>query len=314
LLVISCLILLAALILDQYLGEPKRFHPLVMFGHWVQSCQKALYADTKSRGVVALILAVLPIMGLCLLISLLQTMPVLYWVIHIVVLYLCMGLRSLELHGLAVHTPLVSGDIDGARAQVAMIVSRDTQQMDETQISTATVESMLENGHDSSFNIFFWYLVLGLPGAVLMRLVNTLDAMWGYKTPEYINFGWAAARLDDAMGYIPARLTALAYALTGRTRLALQCWKIQAAACDSPNGGPVMTSGAGALNIRLGGSTLYHGVVKQKPPMGCGETIQPQDISRAITLVKTSLINTWFVITLMITLLTLAVDWGSRYV
>jgi adenosylcobinamide-phosphate synthase len=121
---------------------------------------------------------------------------------------------------------------------------------------------------------------------LLYRLANTLDAMWGYRTPRYFYFGWAAARLDDGLNFIPARLTAFTYALLGRTRLALRCWQQQAALWDSPNAGPVMASGAGSLNVKLGGAANYHGVLEVRPALGTGNAPQPDDIARAMSLVK----------------------------
>jgi len=100
------------------------------------------------------------------------------------------------------------------------MVSRDSAAIEAV---PATVESVLENGNDGVFGALFWFFIAGGAGALAFRLANTMDAMWGYKTPRYYYFGWAAARLDDVLDYIPARLTAIIYALLGHTRLALQC-------------------------------------------------------------------------------------------
>ena len=120
---------------------------------------------------------------------------------------------------------------------------------------------------------------------LLFRLANTLDAMWGYRTPRYLRFGWAAARIDDVLNALPARLTALTYAVLGNTRSALNCWRTQSAAWDSPNAGPVMAAGAGALQVQLGGAAIYHGVEELRPQLGEGAPAQARDIERALNLV-----------------------------
>ncbi|HEX5802927.1 MAG TPA: cobalamin biosynthesis protein, partial [Azospira sp.] len=135
----------------------------------------------------------------------------------------------------------------------------------------------------------FWFLLLGGPGALLFRLANTLDAMWGYRNARFLRFGAAAARLDDALNYLPARLTALSYALFGATRRALACWRTQAPQWDSPNAGPVMAAGAGALQVRLGGAAVYHGQLEVRPTLGEGRPATSADIHRALALVRFSL-------------------------
>ena len=131
--------------------------------------------------------------------------------------------------------------------------------------------------------------LVGGVGAVLFRLANTLDAMWGYKNARFLHFGWAAARIDDVLGYLPSRLTALSYALCGQTRRALSCWRRQAPGWDSPNAGPVMASGAGSLGVILGGAAIYHGQLEERPSLGEGRPPCGEDVSRAIALVRHSL-------------------------
>jgi adenosylcobinamide-phosphate synthase len=181
---------------------------------------------------------------------------------------------------------LLSGDINKAREAVAMIVSRDVEVMDDVQVTRATIESVLENGNDAVFATLFWFFVFGAPGAVLLRLANTLDAMWGYRTERYNDFGCFAAKLDDALNWLPARLTTMTFALLGNTQTALRCWQTQAVFCSSPNGGPVMTAGAGSLGVLLGGPAMYHGVLCDKPVFGAGRSPHAVDIDRAVSLVK----------------------------
>ncbi|HEY6927429.1 MAG TPA: CobD/CbiB family cobalamin biosynthesis protein, partial [Steroidobacteraceae bacterium] len=152
------------------------------------------------------------------------------YVVSIATLYFALGHQSLRDHVQRVHEALMRGDLAKAREKVGYIVSRDTGQMDVQAVASAAVESVLENGNDAVFGALFWFLIAGAPGVLFYRLANTLDAMWGYRTSQYLYFGWAAARLDDVLNFVPARLTALTYALIGHTRSALRCWRLQAGA------------------------------------------------------------------------------------
>jgi adenosylcobinamide-phosphate synthase len=189
-----------------------------------------------------------------------------------------------------VHEALTKADLADARAKVGYMVSRDTAQMDAQAVASAAVESVLENGNDAVFGALFWFLVAGAPGVLLYRLANTLDAMWGYRTLRYLYFGWAAARLDDVLNFIPARLTALTYALIGHTRSALRCWRLQAGAWESPNAGPVMAAGAGALGLGLGGGAYYHGQWEERPALGMGPRPDATSIPAALRLVRLGVI------------------------
>lgn len=151
------------------------------------------------------------------------------------------------------------------------------------------MESALENGSDAVFAPLFWLVVAGAPGVMLYRLANTLDAMWGYRNARFTGFGWAAARIDDVLNWIPARLTAMNYALLGHTADALRCWRTQAPQWSSPNAGPVMAAGAGSLRVRLGGAARYEGVEEARPPLGTGKPATAVDITRALTLVSRTL-------------------------
>ena len=283
--VASALAALAGVLLDRLFGEPRRFHPLVGFGRLADAAERVLRRGApghplgnRLRGLAAWSAIVLPFVALA------------AWAAHpaldALLLWLALGGKSLAEHARAVAAPLAAGDLSGARQAVGLIVSRDTTQLDETGVARAAVESVLENGNDAVFGALFWFCLAGGAGALLFRLANTLDAMWGYKDARRIHFGWAAARLDDLLNYVPARLTALTYALLGSTRNALACWRAQGGTWSSPNAGPVMAAGAGALKVGVGGTARYHGRDEQRPALGLGAPPAAADIGRAVALVE----------------------------
>lgn len=272
--------MLLATALDGWLGEPRRWHPLVGFGRLAGWLEGRLYRPARFHGALAWALAVLPAAALA---AWLQGLPWLGPAFSVWALYFALGHRSLNDHLLPVAERLEAGDEAGARARVARVVSRDAEAL---AIAPSAVESALENGNDGVFGALFWFAVAGAPGAVLYRLANTLDAMWGYRDTHYGRFGWAAARADDLLNYLPARLTALTYALVGRTGPALAAWRGQAAAWDGVNPGVVMAAGAGALGLHLGGPARYGGAWHDRPALGAGPTPMAADIRRALALVR----------------------------
>lgn len=279
------LLSVAGVALDALLGEPRRAHPLVAFGRYAGRLEQRFNAGGRgwrSHGVTAWFLAVVP---LTLLVTVLSWLPYIGWLVEILALYCALGLRSLGEHVRPVAEALRGGDLDEARRRVGYLVSRETGELDDAAVARAATESVLENGSDAVFAALFWFVVAGAPGVVLYRLSNTLDAMWGYRNERFERFGWAAARIDDLLNYIPARLVALTYAVLGRTRLALSCWRRQAPLWDSPNAGPVMAAGAGALGVELGGAAVYHGELHQRPQLGEGPPADADAIERGWQLV-----------------------------
>ncbi|MDD2885159.1 MAG: adenosylcobinamide-phosphate synthase CbiB [Dechloromonas sp.] len=273
-----------AVLLDQWLGEARRYHPLVGFGQLAHAIERRLNRQTIRSGILAWALVVLPFVALACALR-----PLAPFAVDVLLLYFSLGARSLAEHAVAVATPLQAGQLDQARQRVGWMVSRETSSLDSSGVAKAGVESVLENGNDAIFGALFWFAVFGGPGALLFRLANTLDAMWGYRTPRFHRFGRLAARFDDALNWLPARLTALTYALLGHTRQALRCWRSQAPSWDSPNAGPVMAAGAGSLGVLLGGAAIYQGQLEQRPPLGAGAPPQAADLRRAIVLIQRSL-------------------------
>jgi len=301
---LTALLMGAGVALDLLWGEARRWHPLVGFGRLANAIERCLNRGRirTLSGLLAWALAVLP--------PTLLTLGLLAWLsnnsmpeqatsgstpstivalcLHVGLLYFSLGLRSLHDHAVPIQQALLQNDLPAARAATARIVSRDTAQSDASALAKAGVESLLENGNDAVFGTLFWFMVAGGPGALLFRLANTLDAMWGYRTPRYQEFGWAAARVDDLLNWVPARLTALSYALLGNTRLAWQCWALQAPGWPSPNAGPVMAAGAGALDVALGGVAVYAGVIEYRPALGGNRAVTAEDIGRAWRLVASA--------------------------
>jgi adenosylcobinamide-phosphate synthase len=223
-------------------------------------------------------------------------------VVHVLLLWFALGARSLHDHIAPIAQALARRDLPQARLLTARIVSRETADADEGALSRAAVESALENGNDAIFGALFWFAIAGGPGALGFRLANTLDAMWGYRTPRYLRYGWAAARIDDVLNWIPARLTAASYALLGDTRTAWRCWREQAPRWDSPNAGPVMAAGAGSLNVLIGGPAVYHGALEHRPTLGFGHSAKASHVTAALALVERTVIL-WLAVLIVLALL-----------
>jgi adenosylcobinamide-phosphate synthase len=294
------LLLAAGVLVDMLLGETRRWHPLVGFGNLANALERRLNrgAGRFLRGLAGWLLAVIPLV--CLAASACRSGGVAALAIHLALLYFALGLRSLRDHNLPIGRALADGDLPRARMLTSRIVSRDTAQADAGALARASAESLLENGNDAVFGTLFWFLLAGGPGALLFRLSNTLDAMWGYRSTRYLQFGCVAARIDDVLNFIPARLTALSYVALASSlnakRRAWHCWRTQAPAWSSPNAGPVMASGAGALGVSLGGSAVYDGVLEERPPLGVGQPAGAGDIGRAWRLVANTTLL-WIVCT-----------------
>ena len=284
---------LLALLLDRILGELARFHPLVGFGNLANTIEKRLNHSSQKqqklrlvlKGGLAWVLAVIPITLFVYFLD--QWLGGVY--LSVICGWLAIGWKSLRQHGLAVLEAFKKDDLQQARLKTSYLVSRDTSALEESALSRATVESLLENGSDAIFAPVFFLLILGAPGVVFYRLCNTLDAMWGYRNERFEYFGKVTARIDDVLNLIPARITALLYTLCGNSKQAWKAWMNQAANWYSPNAGVVMASGAGALDLSLGGAAVYHGKEKQRPKLGYGNReTQPMDIQKAINLLDNS--------------------------
>lgn len=292
--------LLLAVLLDYAFGEVKRFHPLIGFGGLAQRFEARLNNGAPawrfSKGLLAWCSLLGPLTYLLIELRPTGSLQIIY---DAIMVYFCLGFRSLREHTTPIAEALQnlesSADekaealLQVARLRTSYIVSRDTESLDDAQCARAAIESLLENGNDALFATLFWYALFGPAGAVLHRLANTLDAMWGYRTARYEWFGKVAARADDVLAWAPARLTAVSYCLCGNVIRAIRCWRVQAKTLSSPNGGPCMTAGAGSLGVILGGPCCYHGQWVAKPFFGEGLAPGAHDIGRAQQLLTRAL-------------------------
>ena len=303
------IVIALALLLDFLLGEPRRAHPLVGFGRAAEVLERRFNGGERRvlKGMACWLLLILPV---ALLVLYLDGRSARWgWLGYaddVALLYLAIGWRSMGQHVAPIEAALTrpdSVDLPQARAALAMIVSRDTAAMDTPALLGATVETTLENSADALFASLFWYVVAGPAGVVVHRLANTLDAMWGYRSPRYNAFGRCAARMDDALNLLPAQLLALTFALVSPyPAKTLHCIFSQGWRWKSVNAGAVMASGASALGVVLGGPACYRGHSVVRPPLGWGRLVAPGDLARVRRLVQRSL-GAWLLVLAMPTLI-----------
>nr|WP_251363696.1 adenosylcobinamide-phosphate synthase CbiB [Epibacterium ulvae] len=279
------MLLIPALLLDAALGEPKWLwsrlpHPAVLMGRLVGLLDNRLNQGSHKRGKGAAATLTLVAVGAALGIgiSLLGPVP------SVLVAAILLAQRSLVDHVRAVATGLQT-DLQSGRDAVAMIVSRDTKQMTESQVARSAIESGAENFSDGVIAPAFWFLVAGVPGILIYKMVNTADSMIGYRNDRYLEFGWAAARLDDLLNLIPARLTAALIALTGWCLNTLPEIAQDAGRHRSPNAGWPEAAMARVVGCALAGPRSYDGKLQEFAwvhPKGRKDLNAP-DISRTIT-------------------------------
>jgi adenosylcobinamide-phosphate synthase len=282
--------LLLGAVLDALAGDPRRAHPVALFGAAVSRVEHRVWADSRARGLVFTTVCVGPVAAAGLAVQrLAQRSAAGRAVVATMATWTVLGGASLTAEASGIARAIEAGDLDGARQRLPALCGRDAAELDATQLARATVESLAENTSDAVVAPLLWGAACGLPGLLGYRAVNTLDAMVGHRSPRYERFGWAAARLDDAANLLPARVTgllaaALAPAVGGSTRRALRTMHRDGAAHPSPNGGRCEAAFAGALDVRLGGVNAYQGRVERRGILGDGTPPGAADIVRAIQL------------------------------
>lgn len=272
-----------AFFIDAVMGDPRsKLHPVVLIGNLIAGIEGMLYGKEDSdrkKLVLGGILVVLVLLftfavvnGIMNLVKMLDNIYVVT-LIEAFFLSFTISPKSLAAAGKELYGYLVADDLDNARYKVGWIVGRDTDELTPGEVSRATIETIAENTVDGIIAPLFYFAIGGVPLAFLYRAVNTMDSMVGYKNDRYIYFGRVAARADDVLGYIPARITGLLFVVSafilgydGK-----KAWKIlrrDASKHPSPNGGWAEATVAGALHIRLGGFNSYFGKVHFREYMG----------------------------------------------
>ncbi|MER6480318.1 cobalamin biosynthesis protein [Streptomyces filamentosus] len=277
----------AGLAVDLVLGDPRRGHPVAVFGRAAAAVERRLWRDHRGRGalhtavcaggaVAAGALAARAVRG-----SRAGSVALTAAAVWAVV-----GGTTLGREARAIGGALAAGDLEVARERMPHLVGRDPQHLDGPGMARAVVESVAENTSDAVVGALVWGAVAGVPGLLGFRAVNTLDAMVGHRSPRHLRYGWASARLDDLAGWPGARLTAaLAAVAGGDPRGAVRAWRADAGKHPSPNAGPVEAAFAGALGVRLGGTLSYGGRVEHRPVLnGEGRPVEVADVDRAVRL------------------------------
>lgn len=284
----------SALLLDAACGEPpETLHPVVWIGNAISAYEKRalkLTSPAARRAAGTLLAAALPAAVFFVARGFLKATPRGFrGALEVVLLWTTLSMRGLAEVATDVGRELEKGQLDGARARVGGFVGRDTGELSEPGVCRAAVESVAENASDGVVAPLLYGGVLGAPGALAYKAINTLDSMVGYRSGGYRELGWASARLDDLANLLPSRLTVLAVAaVSGHPRRVLDTAARYGPLTSSPNAGWAEAAFAGALGLRLGGANSYGGVVRQSPELGWGRPPLAPDIGRAVSLMRRS--------------------------
>lgn len=279
--VIRALGLVLGYLADRLWGDPARCHPVAGFGRLATALEDRMYAADRARGAAFTTALVGGAFTAGMLADRVVRGRLARVLLTAATTWAVLGSRSLEGEAHAVAT-LAAADLPAARLRLTSLVGRDTAELDQADIARAVVESVAENTSDAVVAPLLWGGLLGTPGLLAYRAANTLDAMVGHRNARYGEFGWASARLDDALNLVPARVSAGLAILVAPDRA--RAWAVvlrDGHRHPSPNAGPVEAAFAGALGVRLGGINNYGGLSEDRHPLGDGPAPGLRDIDRA---------------------------------
>lgn len=272
------LALTIAFVLDRIIGDPPSWpHPVKWIGSLISALDKRYNKgpNRKWKGFMMLFIVLLAVFVPALLMTIVsyQIHPLIGIIVESILISTTIAHKSLKEAALEVYHPLQKNDFDEARLKLSYIVGRDTETLDESGIVRGTVETVAENTSDGVTAPLFWAWVGGAPFALLYRAINTCDSMVGYKNDKYLDFGWASARMDDVVNWIPSRLTGCMMLLANRPQKieTKAAWRIlyrDAKKHPSPNSGWCEAAAAALLGVQLGGINTYKGIVSNRALMG----------------------------------------------
>jgi adenosylcobinamide-phosphate synthase len=281
----------AGYLADLLLADPRRGHPVALFGGGAAALERLTYADSRRAGVlhVGTLLGALAMLGFTVESATRRRGAGSTAVATAAATFVALGGTSLSRTGHHMADLLTAGDIAGARRLLPSLCGRDPAALDSAGLARAALESVAENTSDAHVAPVLWATVAGVPAVLVYRGANTLDAMIGNRSPRYLRFGWAAARFDDGANFVAARVTGVLVAVcaplvSGSPLGALRCWRRDAARHPSPNAGVVEAAFAGALGVRLGGPTQYAHELEIRPTLGDGRVPEVADLARAVRL------------------------------
>ncbi|MCV7414481.1 cobalamin biosynthesis protein [Mycolicibacterium litorale] len=276
---------------DALLGDPRRGHPVAGFGRAAATLERIGYADSRWAGTAhtGVLLTALAVGGIAAEQAAARRGPAATAALTAAATFVAAGGTSLCRVGAHLSDLLEDADIEAGRALLPSLCGRDPSVLDAEGLTRAAAESIAENTSDAQVAPMVWAAIAGVPGLLVYRGANTLDAMIGNRSPRYLRFGWAAARFDDVLNYLPARvtgaLTALCAPLVGGSPAAvLRAWRRDARRHPSPNAGVAEAAFAGALGVRLGGPTQYAHELEIRPTLGDGRGPVVGDLRRAVRL------------------------------
>lgn len=289
------IVIILAFIIDSVIGDPPSWpHPVKFMGQLIHFLDEKLNHHKKSEGLLMLVIVLFTVASLStiLLFFAYRIHFIFGLFLESMMLASTISQKGLKDAALAVYKPLNENNLLSARKKLSYIVGRDTEQLNEEEITRATVETVAENTTDGITAPIFWAALAGGPGALVYRAINTCDSMVGYQNEKYENFGWASAKLDDFVNYLPARITGIIMLSAGKNKIknkvtSFSDLKEEAEKHPSPNSGWTEAATALVLDVKLGGSNFYQGIHFEADKIGKGsKSLDKEDIIKAIKIMQ----------------------------